>query len=73
MVTIEDRTHPMKNSQLYISVIVLGVLAVVVGVLLLASILGTHHTLPLIVLVVGAILVIAGVVGMLVNRSRGTT
>jgi len=60
----------MRNSQLYISVIVLGVLALVIGVLLLAKIFGEHHTLPYIALIVGAILVIAGVVGMFGTRSR---
>lgn len=60
----------MRNSQLYVGAIVLGVLALIVGVLLLANIFGTHHTLPYIVLVVGAILVIAGIVGMFSTRSR---
>jgi uncharacterized membrane protein HdeD (DUF308 family) len=61
----------MRNSQLYIGAIVLGVLALVVGVMLLANLFGTHHTLPYIVLVVGAVLVIVGVVGMVVTRRRG--
>ena len=60
----------MKNSQLYVSVIVIGVLVLVVGVLLLAKVFGEHHTLPYIALVVGAILVIAGVVGIVTTRSR---
>jgi uncharacterized membrane protein HdeD (DUF308 family) len=61
----------MRNSQLYVSVIVLGVLALVLGVLLLAKIFGEHHTLPYIVLIVGAVLVIVGIIGMLGTRSRG--
>ena len=61
----------MRNSQLYVSVVVLGVIALVLGVLLLAKVFGEHHTLPYIVLVVGAILVILGVVGMFGTRSRG--
>jgi len=60
----------MKNSQLYVSVIVLGVLVLIVGVLLLAKVFGEHHTLPYIALIVGAILVIAGIVGMMTTRSR---
>jgi len=60
----------MRNSQLYVSVIVIGVLVLVIGVLLLAKIFGEHHTLPYIALIVGAILVIVGVVGMLGTRSR---
>jgi uncharacterized membrane protein HdeD (DUF308 family) len=62
----------MTNSQIYIGAIVLGILALVVGILLLANIFGTHHTLPYIVLVVGAILVIVGIVGMVVMRRKGS-
>ena len=61
----------MRNTQLYIGAIVLGVLALIVGVMLLANMFGPHHTLPYIVLVVGAILVIVGLVGMFGTRSRG--
>jgi uncharacterized membrane protein HdeD (DUF308 family) len=61
----------MRNSQLYIGAIVLGVLALVVGLLLLANLFGAHHTLPYIALVVGAVLVIIGVAGMVVTRRRG--
>jgi uncharacterized membrane protein HdeD (DUF308 family) len=60
----------MRNNQLYVSVIVLGVVVLIVGVLLLAKVFGEHHTLPYIALVVGAILVIVGIVGMLGARSR---
>jgi uncharacterized membrane protein HdeD (DUF308 family) len=62
----------MRNNQVYIGAIVIGVLALIVGIMLLANIFGTHHTLPYIVLVVGAILVIAGIVGMFGSRSRST-
>jgi uncharacterized membrane protein HdeD (DUF308 family) len=61
----------MKNSQLYIGAIVLGVLALVVGLLFLANLFGTHHTLPYIALVVGAVLIIVGVVGMVVMKRKG--
>jgi uncharacterized membrane protein HdeD (DUF308 family) len=61
----------MRNSQLYIGAIVLGVLALVVGVMLLANLFGTHRTLPYIALAVGAVLVIVGVAGMVVTRRRG--
>jgi len=61
----------MRNPQLYVSVLVLGVIVLVIGVLLLAKVFGEHHTLPYITLVVGAILVILGIVGMLGTRSRG--
>jgi hypothetical protein len=58
----------MKNSQIYIGAIVLGVLALIVGAISFTGVLGTHHTLPYIALVVGAILVIIGAVGMVVVR-----
>ena len=61
----------MKNSQLYIGAIVLGVLALVVGLLFLANLFGTHHTLPYIALVVGAVLIIVGVVRMVVMKRKG--
>ncbi|HLQ30588.1 MAG TPA: hypothetical protein VK140_15250 [Ktedonobacteraceae bacterium] len=58
----------MKNSQIYIGAIVLGVLALIVGAISFTSVLGVHHTLPYIALAVGAILVIIGAVGMVVVR-----
>ena len=61
----------MKNSQLYIGAIVLGVLALVVGFMFLANLFGTHHILPYIALAVGAVLIIVGVVGMVVMRRKG--
>ena len=67
---IEERTLAMRNSQLYVSIIVIGVLALIVGILLLAKVFGEHHTLPYITLVVGAILVIVGLIGMFGSRSR---
>jgi uncharacterized membrane protein len=61
----------MKNYQLYIGAIVLGVLALVLGVLYQANILGYHPTRAYVALGAGAILVIIGVVGMVVNRPKG--
>ena len=60
----------MRNSQLYVGAIVIGVLALIAGILLLAKVFGEHHTLPYIALVIGAILVIVGLVGMFGTRSR---
>ena len=68
--TYKERTLPMRNPQLYVAAIVIGVLALIVGIMLLANMFGTHHTLPYLVLVVGAILVIAGIVGIVSRRSR---
>ena len=62
----------MRNSQLFIGAIVLGVIALIVGVLYLPSlnILGDHPTRAYTAFVVGAVLVIIGVVGMMLMRSR---
>lgn len=62
----------MKNTQLYIGAIVLGVLALVVGALYLANILlGYHPTRAYIAFGVGAILLLIGIVGMVVSRPKG--
>jgi len=62
----------MKNLQLYIGAIVLGVLALIVGVLYLANILLGHHpTRGYVALGVGVILLLIGIVGMVVNRPKG--
>ena len=61
----------MRRNQLYIGAIVLGVLALILGVLYLANILGNHPTRAYVALGAGVILVIIGVVGMMVSRSRG--
>lgn len=60
----------MKNSQLYIAAIVLGVIALIVAILFFANVLGTHHLLPYVALIVGIVLILIGVGGM-VMRSRG--
>ena len=62
----------MKNTQLYIGAIVLGVLALVVGALYLANILlGYHPTRAYVAIAVGAILLIIGIAGMVVSRPKG--
>jgi hypothetical protein len=61
----------MKNLQLYIGAIVLGVLALIVGVLYLANILlGYHPIRGYTALGVGIILLLIGIVGMVVNRPK---
>lgn len=60
----------MQTSQIYTGAIALGVIVLIVGVLLLAKVFGNHHTLPYIALVIGAILVIVGAVGMATARRR---
>ncbi len=62
----------MKNLQLYIGAIVLGVLALIVGVFYLANILlGYHPTRAYVAIAVGAILLIIGIAGMVVSRPKG--
>jgi len=62
----------MKNLQLYVGAIVLGVLALIVGVFYLANILlGYHPTRAYVAIVVGAILLIIGIAGMVVSRPKG--
>ncbi len=61
----------MRNYQLYIGIIVLGVLALILGILYLVNILGYHPTRAYVALGAGVILVIIGIVGMMVSRSRG--
>jgi uncharacterized membrane protein HdeD (DUF308 family) len=63
--------EPMRNTQLYIGAIVLGVLALIVGVMFIANILlGYHPTRAYIAFGVGIILLIVGIVGMVSTRSR---
>ncbi|HCI82390.1 MAG TPA: hypothetical protein DHW02_22175 [Ktedonobacter sp.] len=58
------------TSQLYSAVIGIGVIILIIGILLVAGLFGSHHTLPYIVLVVGAILVILGIIGTATRRRR---
>ncbi len=62
----------LRNTQLYIGAIVLGVLALIVGVMFIANILlGFHPTRAYIAFGVGIILLLVGIVGMVSTRSRG--
>jgi len=64
--------EPLRNTQLYIGAIVLGVLALIVGVMFIANILlGFHPTRAYITFGVGIILLLVGIVGMVSTRSRG--
>jgi len=55
---------------MYTGAIALGVIVLIIGILLVAGVFGAHHTLPYIVLIVGAILLIIGIVGMATARRR---
>jgi ABC-type enterochelin transport system permease subunit len=71
-VTIEKRISQMKNSEISLGLVVLGVVVLLLGRLLLANVFGAHHTLAYIVLAVGGFFVIGGV-GLLVVRGRRPT
>lgn len=60
----------MKSSQLYLGAIVLGVIVLIIGILFEVGVFGVHHTLPYIVLGVGVILLLIGIIGMVVGRSK---
>lgn len=59
----------MKNPVLYYGVIALGVIALVVGIVYLTGSLGPHQVRGITGIVVGAILLIAGVAGMFMTRT----
>lgn len=58
----------MKNPAIFYGVIALGVIALGVGVYYLTG--GAHHVRAYAGLGVGAVLLIAGVVGMFMSRSK---
>lgn len=60
----------MKNPMVYYAVIALGIIALAAGGVFMAGVAGTHHTLPYIAFGVGAVLLIAGVVGMFVMKPK---
>jgi len=60
----------MRNSTIYLGAIVLGVIALIVGILYYTGTLGNHPTRAYAGLGVGIVLVIIGIVGMVVVRRR---
>ncbi len=59
----------MKNPVLYYGVIVLGVIALVIGILYMAGSFGVHPARGIAGIVIGAILLIVGIVGIFMARS----
>lgn len=58
----------MRNVQLYIAALVLGVIALIVGVLYISgAVLGYHPTRGYVGLGAGVILLIIGIVGMVIR------
>jgi hypothetical protein len=62
----------MKNPILFYAVIALGVIALVIGGIYQSNVLGDHHTRALGFLILGAVFVVVGVVGMFVMRQKAS-
>ena len=60
----------MKNATLYVVILVIGIIALVVGILYQVQALGYHPTRALAGIAVGVILLIIGIAGMMVARNR---
>ena len=60
----------MRNSTRYVAIIVIGIIALVMGMLFQMQVLGYHPTRAIVVIAVGVILLIFGIAGMMVTRNR---
>ena len=60
----------MRNSTRYVAIMVIGLIALILGVLFQEQVLGYHPTRALVVMAVGVILLIVGSAGMIVTRNR---
>ena len=60
----------MRNATRYVAIIVIGIIALVVGVLSQVQVLGYHPTRAIVLIVVGVILLMSGIAGMIVTRKR---
>lgn len=60
----------MKNATRYVAIMVIGIIALVVGVLFQVQILGYYPTRAIVLIAIGVILLISGIVGMMVTRNR---
>ena len=61
----------MRNSMLYLAIIVIGIIALIIGVLYQVNALGNHPTRAIAGIAAGIILIIIGIAGMMVTRNRG--
>jgi uncharacterized membrane protein HdeD (DUF308 family) len=60
----------MRNTTLYAIILVIGIIALVIGVLYQVQALGFHPTRAIAGIAVGIILIIIGVAGMVAIRNR---
>ena len=61
----------MRNSALYVAIIVIGIIGLVIGVLYQVNVFGSHPTRALAGIAGGAVLLIIGIAGMFISRNRG--
>ncbi|MGH2482616.1 MAG: hypothetical protein ACRDHW_23465 [Ktedonobacteraceae bacterium] len=61
----------MRNTTLYGAIIVIGIIALIIGVLYQVNVLGVHPTRAIAGIAAGIILIIIGIAGMMVTRNRG--
>ena len=60
----------MRNVTRYIAILVIGLIALVVGVLFQVQVLGYYPTRAIVLIAVGVVLLMSGIVGMMVTRKR---
>lgn len=60
----------MRNATLYIAIIVIGIIALIVGVLYQVQAFGYHPARAIAGIAIGVILLIIGIAGMMMTRSR---
>jgi uncharacterized membrane protein HdeD (DUF308 family) len=60
----------MRNATLYVVIMVIGIIALVLGVLYQMQALGYHPTRAIAGIAAGIILLIIGIAGMMVTRNR---
>lgn len=60
----------MRNATLYVALIVIGIIALIIGVLYQAQTLGYHPARAIAGIAIGVILLIIGIAGMMVARNR---
>ena len=62
--------YAMRNSMRYVAIMVIGIIALVGGVLFQVQVLGYYPTRAIVLIAVGVILLIFGIAGMMVTRNR---
>ena len=60
----------MRNSTRYVAISVIGIIALVIGMLFQMQVLGYYPTRAIVLIAVGVILLIFGIAGMMVTRNR---